>query len=142
MELVHPCLRRDLDRDGGEAAVETTRRKRKVLVHALHYAVERGELGPHPLAKIRWWVPNPSVAVDSRVVVNPYQARELLGAVSYVGGYRQARGRRLVGLFAGMYYPGLRPEEAIAVTLPDCRLPSTGWGRLDLHRTLPQAGRR
>ncbi|MER5309238.1 hypothetical protein ABT034_15785 [Streptomyces sp. NPDC002773] len=41
-----------------------------------------------------------------------------------------------------MYYAGLRPEEAIAVTLADCRLPSAGWGRLVLHRTLPQAGKR
>ncbi|MER6999209.1 hypothetical protein [Streptomyces sp. NPDC000410] len=47
-----------------------------------------------------------------------------------------------MGLFAGMYYAGLRPEEAVAVTLPDCRLPTRGWGRLVLHRTLPQAGKR
>ncbi|WP_405722004.1 site-specific integrase [Streptomyces sp. NBC_01537] len=133
-------LRRKLD--GGEAAVETMRRKRKVLVHALHYAVERGELGSHPLHRVRWRVPKPAVAVDPRVVANPHQARDLLSAVSYVGGYRRARGRRLVGFFAGMYYAGLRPEEAVAVALPDCRLPRTGWGRLILHRTLPQAGRR
>ncbi|MFF3247044.1 hypothetical protein ACFYWY_25690 [Streptomyces sp. NPDC002870] len=101
-------LRRKLD--GGEAAVETMRRKRKVLVHALHFAVERGELGSHPLARIRWRVPKLAVAVDPRVVANPYEAGELLSAVSYVGGYRHARGRRLVGFFAGMYYAGLRPE--------------------------------
>lgn len=41
-----------------------------------------------------------------------------------------------------MYYAGLRPEEAVAVALPDCRLPTTGWGRLIVHRTLPQAGKR
>ena len=41
-----------------------------------------------------------------------------------------------------MYYAGLRPEEAVAVALPDCPLPSTGWGRLILHRTRPQAGKR
>ncbi|MER5213606.1 hypothetical protein ABT063_24300 [Streptomyces sp. NPDC002838] len=52
-------LRRKLD--GGEAAVETLRRKRKMLVHALHYAVERGELGSHPLNKVRWRVPKPAV---------------------------------------------------------------------------------
>lgn len=148
VDLLDPVLARDVleslrrKLDGGEAAVETMRRKRKVLVHALHYAVERGELGSHPLAKIRWRVPKPAVGVDPRVVANPYQARDLLSAVSYVGGYRRARGRRLVGLFAGMYYAGLRPEEAIAVALPDCRLPSTGWGRLIVHRTLPQAGKR
>ncbi|WP_244188243.1 tyrosine-type recombinase/integrase [Streptomyces regalis] len=148
VDLHDPVLARDVleslrrKLDGGEAAVETMRRKRKVLVHALHYAVERGELGSHPLAKIRWGVPKPANVVDPRVVVNPYQARDLLSAVSYVGGYRRARGRRLVGFFAGMYYAGLRPEEAVAAALPDCRLPRTGWGRLIVHRTRPQAGRR
>jgi hypothetical protein len=42
----------------------------------------------------------------------------------------------------GGYDAGLRPEEAVAVALPDCRLPRTGWGRLILHRALPQAGKR
>jgi hypothetical protein len=55
---------------------------------------------------------------------------------------KRAKGRRLVGLFAGMYYAGLRPEEAVAVTLPDSALPETGWGRLVLHRTRPQAGKK
>jgi len=56
VDLHDPVLARDVleslrrKLDGGEAAVETLRRKRKVLVHALHYAVERGELGSHPLA--------------------------------------------------------------------------------------------
>ncbi|MGY5055128.1 tyrosine-type recombinase/integrase [Streptomyces sp. 900105755] len=148
VDLHDPVLARDVleslrrKLDGGEAAVETMRRKRKVLAHALHYAVERGELGSHPLNRVRWRVPKPAVAVDPRVVANPYQARDLLDAVSYVGGYRRARGRRLVGFFAGMYYAGLRPEEAVAPALPDCRLPRTGWGRLILHRTRPQAGKR
>ncbi|MFD5884527.1 tyrosine-type recombinase/integrase [Streptomyces sp. NPDC060334] len=148
VDLYDPVLARDVleslrrKQDGGEAAVETMRRKRKVLVHALGYAMERGELGSNPLEKVRWRVPKPATSVDPRVVANPSQARDLLTAISYVGGYRRARGRRLVGLFAGMYYAGLRPEEAVAVALPDCRLPSTGWGRLILHRTLPQAGKR
>ncbi|MFH8443611.1 hypothetical protein ACH4D3_20580 [Streptomyces sp. NPDC018026] len=40
--------------------------------------------------------------VDPQVVANPGQARSPLRAVSYVGSYQRARGRRLVGLFAGM----------------------------------------
>lgn len=110
-------LRRRID--GGEASLETTRRKRKVLVHALHVVMERGELGGHQLAKVRWRVPEPVVSVDPRVVANRHQARDLLAAVSYGGGDRRARGCGLVGLFAGMYYAGLRPEEAVAVALPD-----------------------
>lgn len=35
-------------RGGREAAPERVRRKRKILVHALHYAIEQGELGSHP----------------------------------------------------------------------------------------------
>ncbi|MFF4361654.1 hypothetical protein [Streptomyces sp. NPDC001604] len=64
VDLHDPVLARDVLEslrrkiDGGEAAVETIRRKRKVLVHALRYAVERGELGSHPLAKISWGCPS------------------------------------------------------------------------------------
>jgi integrase len=40
--------------------------------------------------------------------------------------------------------PELRraPAEVVAVALPDCALPAEGWGRVVLHRTLPQAGRK
>lgn len=64
VDLHDPVLARDVleslrrKLDGGEAAVETMRRKRKVLVHALHYAVERGEFSTHPLAKVRWGCPS------------------------------------------------------------------------------------
>lgn len=93
--------------DSGCAAASTVvrRRWRRCAVNArcwcaLHYAMERGELGSHPLARVRWRVPKPSVAVDPGVVANPNQARDLLAAVSYVG---SIAGRRLVGLFACMY---------------------------------------
>lgn len=129
-------------RDGKPAAPYTSGRKRRILVNALFYAMEQGELGSNPLDRVRWRVPKQARAVDPRVVVNPLQAQNLLGALSYVGGFKRARGRRLVGLFAGMYYAGLRPEEAVAVALPDCTLPASGWGRLVLHRARPQAGKK
>ncbi|MFD7409776.1 hypothetical protein ACFV7R_45980 [Streptomyces sp. NPDC059866] len=59
VDLHDPTLARDVLEslrrrlDGGEAAVETMRRKRKVLVHALYYAMERGELASHPLERIQ-----------------------------------------------------------------------------------------
>ncbi|MEU9246901.1 hypothetical protein [Streptomyces sp. NPDC048385] len=101
VDLHDPVLARDVleslrrKLDGGEAAVETMRRKRKVMVHALHYAVERGELGSHPLNKVRWRVPKPAVTVDPRVVANPHQARDLLDAVSYSPGRFHQSARRL-----------------------------------------------
>ncbi|CAM5458644.1 Integrase OS=Streptomyces alboniger OX=132473 GN=CP975_02530 PE=4 SV=1 [Streptomyces alboniger] len=127
--------------DGKAAAAETVRRKRRTLVNALHYAVDLGEFRENPLAAVRWQKPKVSSEVDPRVVANPQQARALLHAVSYVGGFRRARGRRLVGLFACMYFAGLRPAEAVGLAEPDLVLPRQGWGSTLLHRTRPSVGR-
>lgn len=75
------------------------------------------------------------------MVANPEQARSLLAAVSYVGGYGRARGRRLVGLFACMYYGVFRPAEAVGLTAADLKLLETGWGTALLNRTRPSAGK-
>ncbi|MER5195944.1 hypothetical protein ACWD3J_26565 [Streptomyces sp. NPDC002755] len=99
---------------GATAAAETVRRKRAVLFNALAYAVELGELPENPVTLVKWKPPRVTKEVDRRIVVNPRQAGELLASVSYVGGYRRARGRRLVALFACMYFGGLRPAEAVA----------------------------
>lgn len=131
-----------LKQDGRVAAAETQRHKRRTLVNAVGYAIEQGKLRGDPMASVNWRIAKTVKQVDPRVVANPAQVRSLLSAVSYVGSYRRARGRRLVGLFAGMYYAGLRPEEAVAVTLPDCVLPAEGWGRVILHITRPQAGKK
>ncbi|MFJ4484189.1 tyrosine-type recombinase/integrase [Streptomyces longwoodensis] len=127
--------------DGTAAAAETVRRKRRTLVNALHYAVDLGEFKENPIASIRWKKPKVVGEVDPRVVANPAQARSLLTAVSYVGGYGRARGRRLVGLFACMYYGALRPAEAVGLTSADLKLPETGWGTLLLNRTRPSVGK-
>jgi integrase len=140
MRAVMQALR--LKQDGTVAAAETQRHKRMILVNAVRYAIEKGGLRADPLATVSWRVAKTVRQVDPRVAANPAQARCLLGAVSYVGGYRRARGRRLVGLFAGMYYAGLRPAEVVAVTLPDCVLPTESCGRVTLHCTLPQAGKK
>lgn len=128
--------------DGEAAGSSTVRRKRKVLVNAINYAMELSEFQENPLHGVSWTLPPKVVEVDPRVVANPRQAANLLGAVSYVGGYRRARGRRLVGMFAGMYYGGLRPAESTAVALQDCYLPAEGWGMANLHRTRPVVGKR
>ncbi|MFF3640460.1 tyrosine-type recombinase/integrase [Streptomyces sp. NPDC002564] len=128
--------------DGQAAAGETVRRKRKTFVNALRYATELGEFDEVPTNRVTWQKPSKVVEVDPRVVCNPKQAANLLGSVSYVGGYHRARGRRLVGMFAGMYYAGMRPAETVGVTLQDCHLPEKGWGLANLHRTRPAAGKK
>ncbi|GDY62801.1 hypothetical protein SAV14893_021940 [Streptomyces avermitilis] len=127
--------------DGKAAAAETVRRKRYSFVNALHYAVDLGEFKENPLIAVRWQKPKVSSEVDPRLVVNPQQAVSLLHAVSYVGGYRRARGRRLVGLFACMYFAGLRPAEDIGLSEADLTLPEHGWGTVLLHRTRPSVGK-
>lgn len=128
--------------DGTAAAAETVRRKRRTLVNAMHYAVDLGEFKENPITVIRWKKPKVVKEVDPRVVANPEQARSLLAAVSYVGGYKRARGRRLVGLFACMYYGALRPAEAVGLTEADLKLPESGWGTALLNRTRPSVGKR
>ncbi|MER6074607.1 tyrosine-type recombinase/integrase [Streptomyces sp. NPDC001817] len=128
--------------DGTAAAAETVRRKRRTLVNAMHYAVDLGEFKENPITVIRWKKPKVVKEVDPRVVANPEQARSLLAAVSYVGGYKRARGRRLVGLFACMYYGALRPAEAVGLTEADLKLPEQGWGTAVLNRTRPSVGKR
>ncbi|MFF7046153.1 tyrosine-type recombinase/integrase [Streptomyces massasporeus] len=127
--------------DGTAAAAETVRRKRRTLVNALHYAVDLGEFKENPITGIRWKKPKVAGDVDPRVVANPAQAHSLLTAVSYVGGYGRARGRRLVGLFACMYYGALRPAEAVGLTDADLKLPEDGWGTVLLNRTRPSVGK-
>ncbi|MFE9128667.1 tyrosine-type recombinase/integrase [Streptomyces sp. NPDC007148] len=127
--------------DGTAAAAETVRRKRRTLVNALHYAVDLGEFRENPITAIRWKKPKVANEVDPRVVANPEQARALLTAVSYVGGYGRARGRRLVGFFACMYYGALRPAEVVGLTEADLKLPGNGWGTALLNRTRPSVGK-
>ncbi|MCF2531331.1 tyrosine-type recombinase/integrase [Yinghuangia soli] len=131
-----------LRQDGRRAAAETVRRKRSVLYGALTRAVELRALTEHPIDAIKVAGAKVNKQVDRRVVVNPKQARELLIAVSYVGGYSRARGRRLVAMFACMYYAGLRPAEAVGLLRTDCTLPKKGWGVIVLHKTRPTAGKR
>ncbi|WP_240106172.1 hypothetical protein [Streptomyces sp. MUM 203J] len=111
-----------LKHDGTIAAVETQRRKRTTLVNSVPYAIELGRLRTDPLAHVSWRITETVQQVDPRVVVNPAQAWNLLCAVSYVGGYERARarGRRLAGLFAGMYYAG-RPAALGPVHLVEHR---------------------
>lgn len=128
--------------DGKRAAAETVRRKRNVLVNAIGYALELGELEDDPIKALKWRKPPVSREVDPRVVVNPVQARDLLAAVSYVGSFRRCRGRRLVALFGCMYYCGLRPAEAVGLKRGDVELPDSGWGRMTVHSTRPTVGKR
>ncbi len=128
--------------DDKPAAGDTYRRRRRGFNAALEFAVETGKLDENPLKRVKTKKVAVDDQVDPRVVVTHAQARELLTAMSYVGSWHRARGRRLVGFFAVMYYAGLRPAEAVALKATDCELPDKGWGRLILAESMPVATKR
>ncbi|MFI7038405.1 hypothetical protein ACIBI0_17095 [Microbispora rosea] len=98
--------------------------------------MELEELSANPLHRIKWKPPKTTETVDPRVVVNPRQAQELPTAVTYVG--KRGRGRRLMALFACMYYAALRPGEAVALRKDDCNLPEHGWERILVDVSRPE----
>jgi hypothetical protein len=118
--------------DGQRAAPNTIIRKRAVFRSALGYAVESGLLEYNPADRISWQAPQPSPAVDPRVVVSPAQAEALLAAVTQIR-------PGLAAFFGCLYYGALRPEEAVALRLGDCYLPSHGWGMLTLATAAPRS---
>ncbi|GII93489.1 tyrosine-type recombinase/integrase [Sinosporangium siamense] len=142
-KVIRPALDSlTLKLDGTKAAANTIKRKRAVVHHVLEYAVELEELDSNPLHRVKWKPPKTTEAVDPRVVVNPLQARELLSAVARVGERRIKRGRRLMAMFACMYFAALRPAEAVSLRLDNCHLPLKGWGRLTLDASRPEVNRR
>lgn len=135
-------LRRVLDGittriDGAPRAASVVTRWRKVLSNVLERAVEAKLLAQNPLPTLRWTVPKSSNAIDRRRVVNPVQARTLLGAVRDQGTF----GPRIVALFGCLYFAALRPEEAAALEKHNLSLPLDGWGELHLGRATPFAGK-
>ncbi|MPZ61242.1 MAG: tyrosine-type recombinase/integrase [Propionibacteriales bacterium] len=145
-EVAAPQVRRRLvdilatKLDGTAAGSETVAHRRRTLNTALEYAVEIGELSENPLSQEKRKRVAKDVSVDRRVVASPRQARELFTALTYVGSWRRARGRRLVAFFATLYYAGLRPAEAVGLRLTDCYIPDKGWGLLTLTETRPMSG--
>lgn len=120
------------------------RRMRAVFYNVLDMAsTGKGRLlAANPLNTMKWTPPDAAEKVDHRVVCNPRQARELLTALSYVGSAERDRGRRLVAMFACMYYAALRPAEAVNLHKADCELPRSGWGRLYVAPTTTEVGKR
>ena len=119
--------------DGSPAAATTITRKRAILHGALAYAAETGLLEANPADHITWHPPKAVTAIDSKVVVSPVQARALLAAVTRIRPDQAA-------FFGCLYYAALRPEEAVALRVDDCRLPGRGWGLLTLTRAAPRTG--
>jgi len=64
-------------------------------------------------------------------VASPDQVSALLAAVARTRPEQTA-------FFGCLYYAALRPEEAVALRIADCHLPSSGWGMLRLASAAPR----
>lgn len=129
--------------DGKPAATQTYRRRRAVVFNALEYAVELEALPSNPLTRVRRKRGKRAVQeVDRRVVVNPRQARELLIAVTYVGAYDQASGRRLRAFFGCLYYAAMRPGRRRACAVRTARCPRKAGAVSNWPRRGPRQARR
>ena len=129
LATVTPAL--TLRLDGSRAAANTIIRKRAVLHGALSYAAETGVLPDNPLDSFVWRVPQSSAALDPAVVASPAQVGALLDVIARTQ-------PELTAFFGCLYYAALRPEEAVALRLADCDLPSSGWGVLRLAAATPR----
>ncbi|MDT0270023.1 site-specific integrase [Streptomyces sp. DSM 44915] len=134
--------------DGKPSAGETYRRRRRTVNTALDFAAAGGIITKNPLRSLQGGRKGFFGEVDRRVLVNAVQGRQLLAAVSYVGSWHRARGRRLVAFYAVMYYAALRPAEAVGLRFADCELPEPAedgeaalWGTLTLRETRPVSGK-
>lgn len=123
--------------DGKPGAASVVSRRRKILITAMGFAVERKILDSNPIPALKWTPPKTSHVVDKRRVANPVQARSLLNAVRS----QQRTGPRLVAFFGCLYFAGLRPEEAVNLGKRNLSLPPSGWGLLHLERVTPYAGK-
>jgi site-specific recombinase XerD len=122
---------------GKPAAATTQRRKRAVFHNAVSYAVELRHLDANPVDRIQRKAPAVAQTVDRRVVAGPAQVARLLAAVRGLSD----RGRHLEAFYGCLYYAYLRPSEAVMLKETDCRLPSRGWGRIDLAASAARAGK-
>jgi integrase len=123
--------------DGTPGAPSVVSRRRKILVTAVGYAVERELLDRNPIPSLKWTPPRTTHVVDRRRVANPVQARTLLAAVRE----QQRTGPLLIAFFGCLYFAAMRPEEAVNLNKRNLSLPAEGWGLIHLERATPYAGK-
>jgi len=120
----------------GSTAATVTRRRRSVFGAYLKYAVRSGQLAADPLSASDWKPPLVDREVSPDLVATLNEARALLDATEHGG----KRGQRLTAFFATLYFAGLRPSEALALTAADLDLPADGWGTIHVRRSRTAPG--
>lgn len=126
-------------RDGnGPVSAVVIRRRRTQFGAFLKYCVRRGHLPTDPLATTDWKAPLVDREVARALLMSPTDVERLLEVMRDCGKV----GPRLVAFFATLFYAGLRPSEALALTTDDLTLPRSGWGEIVVRNALTSPGRR
>jgi hypothetical protein len=86
--------------------------------------------GSQPAQPLQWHAPKAATAVDPRVIASPEQVDAILRQVGKIR-------PELTAFFGCLYYPALRPAEAVALRRDCLTLPARGWGQLTLINSLP-----
>ncbi|WP_160051160.1 tyrosine-type recombinase/integrase [Nocardiopsis sp. FR26] len=110
-------------KDGTPAAPTSAVKAKRVLSHALDYAVECGHLDANPISLVKWKAPKTSQELDRTSVPNPKQVRALIDAIAQ----HKPSGPRLRAFFSTLYLTALRPEEAVNLKWSDVHLPPRRW---------------
>jgi integrase len=122
--------------NGKPAASSSVRRNRVIFNGAMKYARAENLLTANPVVAIEVKKVKVSRAVDKRSLLDHGRATRILGHI-----YSRPRGgRRLHAFFSVLYYAGLRPEEAVALSVDDLMLPETGWGEILVHTSASEIG--
>lgn len=137
--LLEDVLHAVSTRSDGESTVgAVARRRRNALGAVLRSAVRRGALVSNPMDRVEWKAPVRSLAVDVTTVPSPGDVEAIVDDVWSV----RYDGARYAALFAMVGVAGMRPSEAIGLSVRDVELPESGWGLAALRGAVTSPGTR
>jgi len=121
-------------------AASDIKRNTKTIKAALNHAVRVGLItsNPWPATTARRKALAVTIQVDESTLPTPTQAIELLDAIPN----HQPSSHGYKVLMSCIYYMGLRPSEARALTIENLTLPKQGWGKARVRETIQDAGSR
>lgn len=119
-------------------AASDIKRNTKTIKAALNHAVRVGVIAsnPWPTTTSRRKALTVTIQVDEATLPTPEQARELLDGIPN----HQPASAGYQVLLSCVYYMGLRPSEARALTIENLTLPATGWGKARVREAVQDAG--
>lgn len=127
--------------DGTPKACSTQQRYRSNIQAMMNWAVEQKFItaNPWPNAKRKRKSTRSNNSKSTKTILpTTDEVRDCLNKITQNARRDGAKAKQV--LLYIIYYAGLRPSEAIALHIEDCKLPDEGWGSLDIHRSRVDSG--